>query len=663
MGQVSRDGKLFEKSLCLFAGDILPTKNLGVQILMKKISLFCIAIALLALAVLPAAASAAESTSGANIRLVHPVAVAAIGNCVFVADNVDDNGGQSVIHGIDISGDTPVRKYVYSCTKPIVNLAEVNGNLYVMYADSVDVLTFSDTEVYLAKQYSDTSVSDYTYSTLTGAVTEIFASDKIYRKLSDDNVTTDSQTVGAKQLLHAAASDGNYVYFTKTINGVAELFRIKTVAYGTYLAFEYDEDDKLNVNGVDYGNTTAGAFGLKGLFNYRLNGEDMVAVFGNTSVRTLTEMAGEFSAETEIIASDSVTFLDGCYSASAGKIVMLNSEYKLDVYEYSNERAQFELQYYVGTDTIAQDIPTAAMTGFTLARSLGYPTNIAYKTSDEATSIPSILIDELPDGFIVLDYDGAEESDFYYVLIGDKFAWVEKTQGSTSAYDDPNLEIIDNNVSTDTAAYKAQFVSMNVVSIYELPLSTSDYTSFSQTVTEPQSCLVLQEFEETQSDGTTVEWYYVAYGENYDQYGFIPAANVGKFSITASSQTPSESEDAIGWRKINASLFEAVKIFAEESMDESMALYNEAGGELKLYSGTYVYLIRESGDACYISVQQADKTYTYGWVDARYVIGIHDITTNAVVGISILSVALLLTLVFVLVFMKKRRKNRVREDD
>lgn len=610
---------------------------------MKKTCFLCILIALLVLAILPGTAFA-DTISGANVRLINPVAVAAVGNCVFVADNVDE--GQSVIHGIDISGSNPQRKYFYTTEKPVVNIAEVNGDLYVMYADCVDVLSVGDTQLTLKFSYAETDVTDYTYNTLLGYSTALYAQGRIFYKTDSEDFPADSRAENALSLLTASTSDGTYVYFTKNENGATALKRIKMSVQAGALRDIYEQNDKLNANGVNYGT----AFSLKGMFNYTVNGQNNVALFGGNSVRTLTELSGEFSASTEIIGSET-QILDGAFCAN--KVVLLNSEYKLDVYQYNNETARFELQFTVGTDTISQIVPDSAkLTGFTLAKSLGYPTNIAYRTADDATSIPNVLID-LTDQFVILNYDGAENSDFYYVLIGDKFGWIEKSKGAVVPENDENLQIIDNKVSGDVT-YNAKFISANAVFVYQLPLSHSAYTTFSQSITNPQSALILQKFVEQKSDGTTVEWFYVAYGENNSQRGFVPCQNVGKFHVSAAEDG---GMPVLGYRKINASLFEAVKLYATSAMKDNETIYNEAG-EIKLYSGTHVVVVRQENNASFIEIRQNDGTTTYGWVESKHLIDMHSITTNAIVGISILSVAVLLSVIFVSVFVKRRRRRK-----
>lgn len=610
-----------------------------------------------------AAASATAKTSGnADISLIHPVAVATIGDCVFVADNVDD--GQSVIHGIDISSDTPLRKYIYTTEKAIVNLAEVDGKLYVIYADGVDVLAVGDA---LEKMTSytdskDQGVFDFTYNTLMGSATEFFSTDRIHYRYDGetDIYDGDSRTDGATELLTTSSDDGVYVYF---LQGSSSLKRISVTANARGENLTYNESDKLNANGVNFGTT---ALGLLGMFKYSVNGESGIALFGKNQVLKLDELTAEFSATTVLVSSQE-EISDGCFGA--GKIVLLNCEYnKLDVYNYDADADKFVLQYSVGTDTITQEVPqTSSFTGFTLAKSLGYPTNIAYKTADEASSVETILIEEnFPEEFVILDYDGAENSDFYYVLVGNKFAWIEKSKKAATAKDDAKIQIV--NKIDENVTYSAQFVSMGTVKIYELPFGGSNVSDeFTQTVTDPQEVHVLQKFTEKEADGTVVKdsdgnevvWYYIAYGENFAKRGFELSNNIGNFRVTASTANPDDGDDAIGWKKINASLFEAVKIYVTSDMNADEALQNDAGGEIKLNSGTMIYLIREENGASYVSVLQSDNiTWVYGWIDGSRVIERNAMTTNAIVGICILSAAAVLTAIFLSVFVIKHKRKR-----
>ena len=93
-----------------------------------------------------------------------------------------------------------------------------------------------------------------------------------------------------------------------------------------------------------------------------------------------------------------------------------------------------------------------------------------YKTTDASTSISEIKTDYTGQ-FIILDFEGAEDLPFYYVLIGDKFGWVQKSDGVTLPQNDSRLTIVNTQISQDVT-YKAKFTSLNTVFIYRCPFLT-----------------------------------------------------------------------------------------------------------------------------------------------------------------------------------------------
>ncbi|MGN1066772.1 MAG: GW dipeptide domain-containing protein, partial [Candidatus Fimimonas sp.] len=309
----------------------------------------------------------------------------------------------------------------------------------------------------------------------------------------------------------------------------------------------------------------------------------------------------------------------------------------------------------IGTDVISLNVAEPKnFSGFTLAKPTGYPTNIVYRTEFESSV--SEIKTEYYDEFIILDFDGSDDLDYYYVLVGDKFGWVAKSGKNVTAQTDDKIEIINNKVSSEVQ-FNAKFTSANAVHVYELPRTNSNYTTFTQSLDDPQDAVVLQKFVETLADGTTAEWYYVAYGEG--QRGFVLTKNVGKFYTSGSIDT--DGTPVLGYKKINASLFEAVKLFATSELVSTETVHNDAG-EIKLYSGTMVVVVREEKGASFVEIRQNDGSTTYGWVKSANLIGTHDITTNAIVGITILSVAVVLSLVLVGVFTTRKKRRRVVDD-
>ncbi len=613
---------------------------------MKRIStiLFVLTVLVL-LAVVPAAAFA-QSAADANRSLINPAAIVTVDNYIFVADNVDETNNQSAVLCFDVTASQPSYRYTYTTTKKIVNLAEVDGQLYVMYADSVEVFEVGATQLTKTKTLELENVVDFTFGNYDGADMPYYVSDRIYALRGTSSLPMDSATENATA---CAVVDGQ-LYFVKDGNALKRLNL--NVGEGKNPSFE--SNDPLNKNGVSLAMTE-----ILGIFSYQVNGETQLALFGENGAFTLEQVSGgRYSAERTLINATNVTVKDMCYGA--GKIFLLNSANEVEIYSYNTEKQQFERQpATIGTDTITIDgqLPTPAQfTGFTLASSKGYPTNIVYKTTDASTSISEIKTDYTGQ-FIILDFEGAEDLPFYYVLIGDKFGWVQKSDGVTLPQNDSRLTIVNTQISQDVT-YKAKFTSLNTVFIYPLPLSDIEPgDTFQQSIANPQEAKLLQKFTENHADGTVTEWYRVEYGEG--KTGFVSAGNVGQFHATGA---PTSAEEVIGYKKINSSLFEAVKIYLTSDMEESEAICDEYGDVIKLYSGSQVVAVKEENNATFVEIRKNDGSTSYGWIPTDNLIGLHQITTNAIVGLSILGVALILTVVFVVLFVK-RKKIRIKVED
>ena len=613
---------------------------------MKRIStiLFVLTVLVL-LAVVPAAAFA-QSAADANRSLINPAAIVTVDNYIFVADNVDETNNQSAVLCFDVTASQPSYRYTYTTTQKIVNLAEVDGQLYVMYADSVEVFEVGATQLTKTKTLELENVVDFTFGNYDGADMPYYVSDRIYALRGTSSLPMDSATENATA---CAVVDGQ-LYFVKDGNALKRL----NLNVGEGKNPSFDSNDPLNKNGVSLAMTE-----ILGIFSYQVNGATEIALFGENGAFTLEQVSGgRYSAERTLINATNVTVKDMCYGAD--KIFLLNSANEVEIYSYNTEKQQFERQpATIGTDTITIDgqLPTPVQfTGFTLASSKGYPTNIVYKTTDASTSISEIKTDYTGQ-FIILDFEGAEDLPFYYVLIGDKFGWVQKSDGVTLPQNDSRLTIVNTQISQDVT-YKAKFTSLNTVFIYPLPLSDIEPgDTFQQSIANPQEAKLLQKFTENHADGTVTEWYRVEYGEG--KTGFVSAGNVGQFHATGA---PTSAEEVIGYKKINSSLFEAVKIYLTSDMEESEAICDEYGDVIKLYSGSQVVAVKEENNATFVEIRKNDGSTSYGWIPTDNLIGLHQITTNAIVGLSILGVALILTVVFVVLFVK-RKKIRIKVED
>lgn len=640
---------------------------------MKKLTIICVIVAIAILAVVPGAAFAETTRStGGNLCLINPIAITAIGNYIFVADCVDTD--HSVILCFDISSGTPAYRLTYTADKQITNLSETDGKLCVIFPDNISVFDVTGnvfgepSATYALENVTDITGGKYVSdSTTHDAVYVLSEEDLFYAYLDDESVSfkRSDYALDIEEPMACLYVDGvdvsldGYVYCIWQ-NDIKR-FNTNEGQWGL-------RPDKFNSLGV-----YAPSLMIKGIFTYQIEGTWQTALYSDTEISKLEKRhfgPNNEGREWEFAATESVpldrhetdnVIVDICYASD--KIFLLNSNKQVEIYAYNTENSTFAREENtIGTDIITIDgaLPTN-FTEFFLAKSSGYPTNIIYKTTDSATSVESIIPDYC-EQYIILGFDGAEDLPFYYVLIGDKYGWVKKSDGATTPASDPKIQPISTNLSGSNTniTYKAKFISANAVFIYELPVSGSNYTEFTQTVTTPRDVTVLQRFTEDTANGV-VEWYYISY-ENADgttQHGFIQSGLVGQFYTTT---TVSDGNVYLEDKKVNSSLFNAVNIYATSDMSEKNAMCDKNGNIIKLYSGAFVKVISVDGDASYVEVKH-NGTTSYGWLPTDKLINRISMTTNAIVGLSILGAALVIGIIFsaVLTHRKKRRSKVIVE--
>lgn len=630
---------------------------------MKKFTVICVLMIIVILAVVPSVAMAdIVNATGGNVCLINPIAITSIGDYIFVADDVDVN--HSVILCFNIARGTPSYKFTYSSERRIKNLSEADGKLCVIYQDGISVFEVSDTvfktpyTTYAVENVVDMTFGKYQSETMHYA-TYVLNNEDLFYTYQDDTTQSFKPTdysLEFEEITSCLYVDNNsddslngYVYCIWDYD--IKRFNTATGQWG----LRQDDFNKLGVYATE--------LMVKGIFNYQINGVWQIGLYSDTAINKLEKrhygLAGDREWEygaMEAVPLDrsdtDVTILDVCYSAN--KLFVLNANKQVEIYAFDAEKSAFVRQEVsIGTDMIAigDALPTN-FTGFFLAQSLGYPTNIVYKTTDPATSVTSIIPD-YKDEFIILDFEGSEFLPFYYVLIGDKYGWVKKSDGAVTPGSDPKIQPINTNINpaVPDVTYKAKFISANTVFVYELPISGSSRTEFHQTVTTPKDVTILQVFTEKAAN-ETVEWYYISYedAEGNEQKGFIQSGLVGQFYTTSNGSGNIYGED----KKINASLFEAVNIFATSDMSEQATIHDKDGNVIKLYSGTFVKVISEEGDASYIEVK-INGTATYGWIQSDKLINRISMTTNAIVGLSILGAAIVIGVTFAIVFTKRKK--------
>ena len=334
-------------------------------------------------------------------------------------------------------------------------------------------------------------------------------------------------------------------------------------------------------------------------------------------------------------------------AASAGdKLFLLNGDHKIDIFAKSAENETYVYaDATIGSDVVSKNVPTE-YTSFTLVKSKGYPTNIVYKTKEQ-TSVPELI--DHADEYIVLGYEGDENSGYYYVLTGGKFGWVKKSQVTATVETDTKLQIADLKLDNGQVGYVTKFNSLRAVTVRQLPYYDSPKTTFTQTASSMKEVKLLKRFTETTAD-STYEWYWVEYDEG--QRGFVERAALGNFRVKPTT----EDIVPLGDRKINSTLFEAVTLYADKGMAETDVVYDEHENLIKLYSGDRVTVISEEDGASFIMRQRSDGTRDFGWIATDRLIGVHNITTNAIVGLSLLAFAVALTATLLVIFLKRKKR-------
>lgn len=627
---------------------------------MKKICSALLVITLICLlcASLDVVAFAASDVgSNGDVYFVEPVSVAVVDDYLFVADKVDD-GAKSILHCFkcskgedgkitfssvfardDLATDGAVitklsaseHAFAQSTDGYVGSLYVIIGNVATLYNVKTDgtLAAAADDSAYAYTTINkeglvDVCIGQYTDYLAPYCVTStnLFVYDTTVTNPDYKPMFTES-----KNNVTSCFADSTYVYFTE--NGVCRRYEGRDRGY---------IDDTFNQNNVKMTSGTA-----TGVYTY---GETDVAIYDAHNLRGIVDNT---SASKDLLTLTEISIIDVAPSKFGG-VFILDSENQVYLYALG-ETAYTKTDFYVGSDTVSLTPPTA-YTSFTLAQSVGYPTNIVYKTTDDEHSVDGVKKNFNGTDFIVLGYDGDEDCAYYYVLIGESFGWIRKTNASDTPSTDTKINVVPTEVSTDLK-YQSKFNSLNTAYVYELPFENASKTAVKQSATAMITVTLLNKFDR---DG--MQWYYVSYPQDEATcYGFVKTNALGQFSIEANA--PTELILLKGERKINASLFEAVRLYATADLTDGTEIYSN-GKPIKLYSGDMVRLVQTQDDAAEILILRDDGSTDYGWVAANYLIESDAITSNAVVGIVLLCAAVVLAAVLIVVF--KLRKSKKQHD-
>ncbi len=604
---------------------------------MKKLFGILLCLVLIAAATAPTCAFAQTQTEKAAasevVHFINPTAMTILDDRLYVADIVEDH--KTALLCFEIGGSAPLYKGAVELDGERYNLSN-NGTDRIYAVGENDVV-----ELKLVGEERPQYETQYKFEERVIAFT--------YGKLSENKYTQYALTT---QLLKNV--DGQF----RNILGTTPLTSPKDcLTLGNYVYYLYGENEAIDCKCYDgYGgfypndgfnaNFKMSGFTANGLFVW----ENSLAMFSKNSIRYVDAGAETYSLVTLKDMPEDYAILD--VQSSANKLYVLNNKNKIEVYQKAE--SNFELSATIGSDVVELPIPTD-YTKFTLAKSVGYPTNIVYKTIDEQTSIDEINPETRE--YLILGFEGDTDYRYYYVMVGDKFGWVKKSDYSNSPENDPKLEIVDTSVNTGGIGYNAKikFNSLNAVYVYKLPRGDAAFETLNQSASNMKEVKLLQKFTEKTDDGNKI-WYLVQFDDN--KQGFVENTSVGSFHSVQTEPL----QNVVGDKKINSTLFEAVKMYLSPELEESELVHDKDGNLIKLYSGDRVTVVLEQDGKSYIQVRKTDGTCSFGWVESNRLIGLHAITSNAIVGLSLLAVAIALSSLLLIVFFKRKKRIKANKD-
>ena len=595
----------------------------------------------------------AETTESHDIYLIDPTAVATVGNYLYIADNVDGSQGVVMRFEIAANGQPTKDTTVLTTGKRIVGLSgsdiritEADGTIGTLY-----VIYESEAVLYDVANDGSLSENTQTFTHITDA------------------------TLGGKQLVDVCVglhlgSPTVYLLFNDSVTvyipassewgiPVSNLKNTKSLffsnGYVYYIAADECKRIKCASGYPDNYTANVSLTPTNGFsFTVEEGGATYPALYNSTDIEFLQGVGSDKANFATLNGNDELTVLD--IAAVTSTVFVLDSNKQVRVYVKTTTENFKRTDIHVGSDTVSQSFPTdqTKFTAYTLARSKGYPTNIVYRTTDTATSIAKVE-DKFDGTFIVLDYDGSTSCPYYYVLIGNKFGWVKKSSAEATPGTDEKIAVISSKVN-DTVSLKAKLSTLSNVYVYALPFGEANSFTYTQSANDMTEVDLLQTFKQTTDEGV-VTWYYISFDdEGTTRKGFVKQDDLGHFSVDPKSTIGLEVEKSN--LKINATLFEAVTVYATADMTQGAELYN-ANGIVKLYSGDRVFLVEKSEDgrAAMICILHKDNAVDYGWIDANRLINVNSITANTIAGLSFLGGAILLAILLFVVFRIKKKRT------
>ena len=587
---------------------------------MKKLLGILICLLLICVAIIPTI-TVAETYKTNIIHFMNPTALAVEGNNLYVADNIQS--GKGVIHWFDISTNDPQSIKTLPLPTEITNISAADGVLYAMSGSKVYEINPETEESNPLQLENIGKVIDLTV--FKGSLI-LFAETGLY---INESGYADSET---KCSISCVVS-GDFLYYLYGENSNNVKRRIKNDGG---IVGETDGVFNNHMQWVD-------GFEAIGMFAW---GNGGVAIFGEHAIYTAVNATTQYNL-VKLETFDDFVIKDA--DISSDKLCVLTRNNQLKIFS-KNDTTLTDTGITIGSDKLEQDVPIEYTT-FTLVRVRpnGYPANIVFKTTGDY-SIDEIVTNASE--YIIIGYDGDENSNYYYVLLGDRFGWVKKNDNADLIEDDDRLEIVNTDAGDEEHTYKV--VSLNAMYVSRLPRKffyDSKVYCKSYERKKIKNIAVKQMIAENET-----MWYYITF--EYDgatHSGFVRDRDV---KLTISSNTQGAEHNIIGPRKTNSLLFDTVNVYINgnpATMTEDNYAYDSDGKQIKLSSGTRVLLISENNGVAYIQIV---KTGQYGYVFTDRLIGEHQITTNAAVGITLLAVAIALGITLTVVFVRRKRRKQ-----
>lgn len=603
-------------------------------------------------------AHAATTTESHDIYLIDPTAVAVVGNFLYVCDNVDGNNGVIMRFEIGANGQPTKDVTVLNTTKRVTGLSGSDikitesestiGTLYVIYADEAVLYDVSSDGTLTQNSDTYTHITDATIGNKTLVDVSVGMRDGVATVYVLYNNSVEVYV----------PRNGSWAQTVPNITATKSLFYC-----ADYMYFVFEKDSKVVCQRIDCGTgyfdsmyTAPASIAPTGGFSFKAEeGQTAIpALYNSTEIEFMQTPATDKANFRTLSGDSELAVID--IAATTATVFVLDSNKQVRVYTKTTTNNFARTDICVGSDTVTQEFPAdqTMFTGYTLAKSTGYPTNIVYRTTDNDTSIAKVE-DKYDGTFIVLDYDGSTACPYYYVLIGNKFGWIKKTSANDTPQTDDKITVLSSKVN-DTVELKAKFSTLSKVYVFALPFNGASNFEYQQSAQDMTEVQLLQTFKQNDG-GNTVTWYYVNFEDDgQTKRGFVKQDDLGHFSVDPKSTIGLEVEKSN--LKINATLFEAVTVYATADMTSGTELYND-NGIVKLYSGDRVFLVEKSADgkAAMICILHKDNTADYGWIDANRLINENSITANTVAGLCFLGGAILLGILLLIVFKIKKKRT------